>query len=71
MIEVVDKNRKSLCKVPEKGKRYKVRSVPYTHSYIEIEEHKDGEWMYMPIDTTEDLIYTEEKYDYHCTVRGE
>lgn len=42
----------SFSNIPEKGKRYKLRSRPWTSSYIEITESDEGDWVYMPMSQT-------------------
>jgi hypothetical protein len=45
-------------KVPEKGKKYKIRSRPWDSSFIEIEESEEGDWIFSPPEPTEQ----EQKY---------
>lgn len=34
--------------IPEKGKRYKIKSRPYDMSFLDIIESDEGEWVYSP-----------------------
>jgi hypothetical protein len=38
--------------VPEKGKRYNIRSRPWDSSYVELTEDLKGDWVFSPIDRT-------------------
>jgi len=47
--------------IPEKGKRYNIKSRPWDASYLDIIESEEGDWIYDPINSETD---SETEYGY-------